>query len=65
MVADQREPTAIGHLINAFLGVAAVTDDIAQAECFVNVRTVAQDRLQRLPVGVDVRQDRDFQTGFS
>ena len=65
VIADQRQPTTICDLIYTSLRVASVPDNITQAQCFVDRRAVVQNRLQRLPVGVDVREDRYLQAGFS
>src|SRR6059058_2661473 len=65
VIPDQRRPLALGHLIYASAWITAITDDITQANRFVDGRTVAQHGLQSLPVGVNVRNDRDFQAGRS
>src|SRR5712691_12643480 len=40
VIADERQPTAVGHLVDTLLRVTAVTDDISQAEGFVHRRAV-------------------------
>jgi hypothetical protein len=65
MVADEGHPTSVHNLVHATLRIASVAHDIAKAERFVDGRTVAQHRVQRMPIGVDVREDRNFQAGFS
>jgi hypothetical protein len=65
VVADEREPLVLHHLIEAAPGVAAIPDHVAQAKGLVDRWAIAHDGLERMPVGVYVRQDRDLQAGRS
>ena len=65
VVSDQRQPVAFHDLIDATLGIAPVTYNVTETEHFVDRWAVTQNGLQRLPVGVDVRNNRDFQAGLS
>src|SRR5690348_7449306 len=65
VLAHERQPALVHYLIDTLLRVTAVADNIPQAEGLVDLRTVTEHRLQRLPVGVDVRENRYLQTGFS
>ena len=64
MVADERQPATLGDLIDAAFGVPPIADDIPEAQGFIGRRAIAKYRLQRLPIGVDVREDRDLQAGL-
>ncbi len=64
VITNKGEPAPPSDLIDAALGVAPISDHIAEAQGLIGRRAIAYDRLQRLPVGVDVREDRDLQAGF-
>jgi hypothetical protein len=65
MVADEGQPTFAHDFVHAALRITSVAHDIAQAKCLVDWWAVAQHCVQRLPVGVDIREDRDPHAGFS
>src|SRR6202521_3834845 len=65
VVADKRQPATMYNFIDTPFGIAAVPHHVAETEGLVALRTVAEHRVQRLPVGVDVREDHDLQAGFS
>ena len=65
MIADERQPASIHHFVHATRGIAAVTDDVAEAERLIDLRAILEHGLETLPVGVNVREDRDLQAGFS
>ena len=65
MVANECQPPLIHDLIDATFRITPVPHHIAETERFVHGRAVSQHRLERVPVGVDVRKDRDLQACFS
>ena len=64
MVADQCQPSTIHDFVHASRGVATVADDVSQAERLIDLWAVFEDRLESLPVGVNVGQNGDFHAGF-
>lgn len=62
VVAEDRPFRPLDHQIEAFAGVGAVADDIAQADDFFDpfAVDVLQDRLQRLEVAVNITDDGSF-----
>ena len=65
VIADERHPAALDQLVDASLRVSAISDDVAQAQGFIDLWAVLENRLESLPVGVDIREDRYLQAGFS
>ena len=65
VVSHEGEPLALHDFIHATLRIAAITDDVAQAQRLVDRWAVARYRLERLPVGVNVGEERYLQTGLS
>ena len=57
--------TLAREFIDAPFRIAAVAHNVAEAQGLVHLWTVAEDRVQRVPVGVDVRENRDLQASFS
>ena len=64
VVADQREPSSLHHLVHTTRRIAAVTDDVAEAEGLIDRGAIFEHGLESLPVGVNVRQDGDLHAGF-
>jgi hypothetical protein len=64
MVADQGQPAALGDFVYATLRIAPVANHIAQAQGFVYGRAIAEHGLERVPVGMNVRDDRDLHACF-
>ena len=65
VVADKSRPGPMGDRVEAALRVAAIADDIAKTQRLVHLWAVPQHRLQGVPVGVNVGNDRDLQAGLS
>src|SRR5207249_3608361 len=65
LVADAGRTFAVQLLVGAALRIASIAGDVAEAKCLVDLRSVAQHSLERVPVGVDVGEDRDPQAGLS
>jgi hypothetical protein len=65
MVPDERQPPSIHDLIDATFRISPVTHHIAETERFIDGRAISQHRLERMPVGVDVRKDRYLHACFS
>ena len=65
VVADQGQPLMLGDFVQTSLRIATVAHDIAEAQRLVDRRAVAQNGFQGVPVGVNVREDRDLQAGLS
>ena len=61
MIADQREITRLLRKRDAFVGLAAVADQVAEVPDLVDAdfADVGQDRLESREVGVHVREQRD------
>src|SRR5207244_11438849 len=47
VVADQREPSSLHHLVHTTRRIAAVTDDVAEAEGLIHRGTIFEHRLDR------------------
>jgi hypothetical protein len=53
------------HFVDATFRIASVADDVAEAQGLIDGGAIAEHRLQRVPVGMDVGEDRDPQAGLS
>src|SRR6266550_461838 len=65
VVADQGQPLMLGDFVQAPLRIATVAHDIAEAQRLLDRGAVTQYGFEGLPVGVNVREDRDLQAGLS